>query len=450
MNESLFEQLYNRRSEYPLGVRLNEIHENAFDIGYINDEVARQVDSRFLFLLLLDAHLDKPQLLETREKISASYSMVGVFGVGAILNPFTNVQFTLYVFSKSQVSKVWFGELSSNKRVFKKSTSSKRIYQKNGMMEPEFGDLETYFVKYLNSINLAINGSKKDDYVHDAYRIFGVDIAKMGPRTSVVYYKPELIEAEAKISHEKTARLADLAEIIYPRRPFGTELPMYTIKLAAASYPLEPDSLQLVREGTMVAPLQKGDIVTNSFLNSAYLNMSDRNDIFAANTQIIIRGTGNQISREYLVVYLNSEKMRTYFERRSTGFMPRLSRGDLADFPVVLPSMHEQSELISQSYLKSLSGMTDPKQRMQDINNVLFTQKPPPNRPLQSEFFQEMRDALQPIKNVLVKDLFDSDLNEVQKCYEIGAYKGCLVMCGSILEALVLDWLFRNRREELL
>jgi hypothetical protein len=134
--------------------------------------------------------------------------------------------------------------------------------------------------------------------------------------------------------------------------------------------------------------------------------------------------------------------MHAYFKRRSAGaVMPRLSRTDLADFPVVLPSINEQSELVSRSYLKSIGEMTDAKERIQDINKVLFSEKPSNDKPLQSELFQEMRDALLPIKNELVRDLFNSDLSEVEKCYNAGAFKGCLVMCGAILEALVLDWL---------
>lgn len=52
-----------------------------------------------------------------------------------------------------------------------------------------------------------------------------------------------------------------------------------------------------------------------------------------------------------------------------------------------------------------------------------------------------MHSRLQATKNIQVRELFELDLHEIETCYKAGAYKACLVLCGSLLEALVLDWL---------
>lgn len=436
INERIFGELYAQRAIYPLGHR----YENKNDVEYIGSELQRQRNNSVKFILLTAGYFDKTSSITVKEKLLGKLNLNGIFDVGKLFHPGTGIKFYLYAFTENKPSKIWFGEFSDQKvHALRKSDYFGDIHAHSFYEQREVSGA---FSNYLSSIALALSGNKETDYTSDDYRMFARAATDFdSQRLGIDYYKPELIEAEAKIAHEKTARLGEMAEIIYPRGRIETEMPVYTIKLADAAYPFNRDSLQLVREGAATAPLQQGDIVTNSFLNSAYLNMSDRNDLVAANTQIIIRVTSQKISREYLVVYLNSEKMRTYFDRRSKGFMPRLSRKDLADFPAVLPSLEEQSREISENYLKSLTGMADSKVRMQNINKVLFSQKPSYHNPLQSELVEEMRQSLQPIKNVLVKRLFDLDLDEVRKCYNAGAYKGCLVMCGSILEALVLDWL---------
>ena len=439
MNLELFRELYNRRSTYPIGISYG--HENANDKKYINDEIAFQNSDEFTFLLLTKSFFDSKKTMAIKEELLKRLHLVGVFNVGSILDPYTNVEFSLYIFSDNSPKMVWFGELAEKLKPFKRRHVSVGHRFRNELESLPFEE-ELYFVKYLESINLAIRDSKKSDYTSEHYRLFGVKASKLESRISISYYRPELIEAEAKLAQEKTRRLGDIAEIIYPRAKIGTESQTYSIKLASAKYPLDDNAQMPIRPGTVGAQLCRGDILTNSFLNSAYLNMTDRRDLFATNTQIIIRAKESQISKEFLTVYLNSERMHSYFSRRSAGaVMPRLSRSDLADFPIVLPTMNEQTDLVSQSYLKTLSKMTDSKERMQDINRVLFSEKPANDKPLQSELLQEMREALLPIKNELVRDLFNSDLSEVEKCYNAGAYKGCLVMCGAILEALVLDWL---------
>lgn len=433
-----FRTLYERRSAYPPGISSLNHHENAFDIRYISDEIQAQHDSDFLFLLLFNEHLDKTQLKETRERLEKDYSMVGIFGIGDILAPATSVKFTLYVFSKSSPQKIWFGELLENRHAFKRRTASSDFYKNSGVLNLRFGELEPYFEKYLESIDLAIHGGKKDDYIHDAYRLFGVDASKLQHRTSVDYYKPELIEAEAKLAHEKTIALSDVAEIITPRTRSEPSRGYY-IKLADAKYPLKSNSLVEVRENAPIVALERGDIVTNSFLNSAYLNYTDRTDLVATNSQIIVRIKNGRIGREYLTVYLNSERMRSYFARRRKGFIPRLSLKDLSDFPVVVPDLEAQS--VAKDYLKSLAEIDDTQQRVEHINKMLFAKRPAANKPLQNELLRAMSGDLQLVKNQLVKSLFDADLSEVEACYKSGAYKACLVLCGSILEAIILDWM---------
>lgn len=45
------------------------------------------------------------------------------------------------------------------------------------------------------------------------------------------------------------------------------------------------------------------------------------------------------------------------------------------------------------------------------------------------------------LKQKVLKELIDNDFNEVEICFKNGAYKAAIILCCSILEAVLLDWL---------
>ena len=41
-----------------------------------------------------------------------------------------------------------------------------------------------------------------------------------------------------------------------------------------------------------------------------------------------------------------------------------------------------------------------------------------------------------------------TDFDEVEKCLDIRAHKSCLILCGSILEVVLLDWLSEIEKKD--
>lgn len=434
MNEQIFRDLYDQRNKYPLGV--NRSHENYRDFKYINDELARQSDD-FKFLLLTPNYFDKPYTSEILQKISTDNHIIGLFNMGAIFHPLTNINVQLYVLRKSKANddRIWFGELAENKRPFKNRAFDWRNHTGLGI---DFGEPEEFFLKYLKSIDLAISDDKKLDYIDSDYRIFGTEA--LGDRLNVEYYRPELIESEAKIAHEDTVRLGEIADIIHPKETVKDSQKLHTIKLSSAAYPLRAEAVIEVRPGARVTQIKKGDIVTNKFLNSAYLNLTERPDLVIANTQIIIRLHDKRFNAAYLTAYLNSERMKSFFERRKRGVtIPMISKQDLADFEIVVPT--QRTNDAAKRFLSSLGEYESTSERIKAIDQILFQRNPLLDKPLQNELLSELHSQLQATKNAQIRELFELDLHEIEKCYKAGAYKACLVLCGSLLEALILDWL---------
>jgi hypothetical protein len=411
-------------------------HENFRDLKYIHDELTRQT-SDTKFLLLTPSYFDKLYSAEILQEISSVNNIIGIFNMGAIFHPLANINMQLYALrdTKTTNAQIWFGELAENKRPFKKRSFDRGAQSGLGI---EFGEPEDHFIEYLKSINLAISGDEKLDYVNSDYRIFGANT--MGDRLNVEYYRPELIELETKIAHEDTVRLGDIANLIHPNETAEESPKLYTIKLTSASYPLRPVALIEVRPGARVAKIKNGDIVTNKFLNSAYQNLTARRDLVVANTQLIIRLHDERFNKAYLTTYLNSERMKVYFERRKQGVaLPMISKQDLADFEIVIPTPRTNSA--AKKFLSSLGEFESVGERIKAINQILFQRNPLLANPLQNELLSEMHSRLQATKNIQVRELFELDLHEIETCYKAGAYKACLVLCGSLLEALVLDWL---------
>jgi hypothetical protein len=434
MDISVFKDLYLHRNNYPLGTSRN--HENFRDFKYIHDELKRQTRD-IKFLLLAPNYFDKFYTTQILQEISRDNRIVGIFNMGAVFHPLTNIGMQLYVFRKSEAAneRIWFGELLQNRRPFKRRSFNWRTQKDVGI---EFGEPEGFFLEYLESINLAIGDGKKLDYVNPYYRIFGTDT--LGDRLNIDYYRPEFIESETKIAHEDTVRLGEIAELINPRETKEENETLHTIKLSIATYPLRSESILEVRPGARIARVNKGDIVTNKFLNSAYLNLTERRDLVIANTQVIIRLHDKRFNAAYLTTYLNSERMKVFFERRKRGTtIPIISKQDLADFEIVVPTPRTNDA--AKKFLSSMGEFVSTGERIKAIDQLLFQKNPLLDKPLQNELLYELHSKLQATKNTQIRELFELDLHEIEKCYKAGAYKASLVLCGSLLEALVLDWL---------
>ena len=85
--------------------------------------------------------------------------------------------------------------------------------------------------------------------------------------------------------------------------------------------------------------------------------------------------------------------------------------------------------------------MTKEENRLSEINDFLFTKKKQPTKQIQREFYLEGVERLRLFKAELVNRLLVDDFRELNSCIDIGAYKSSMILCGSILEAVLLDWL---------
>ena len=62
-------------------------------------------------------------------------------------------------------------------------------------------------------------------------------------------------------------------------------------------------------------------------------------------------------------------------------------------------------------------------------------------KPLQSMLLEELLCNIKMEKKELIQNVITTDSTEMKECLCVGAFKACLILCGSILEAVLLDWL---------
>ena len=278
-------------------------------------------------------------------------------------------------------------------------------------------------------------------------RFFHVEIERKefnNGRLSADHYTDEARSFYKHIHNEKFVKLDEVADVL-PIFESSQKMPSsYKIKKIGHlnyKYPLDYTTLKVGQPGGKPVLLKKGDIIVSGFPNNGRLRvylMSEepKEDIMADGGSFILRA--RSISTEYLFLYLQSETVNKYILYNSYFLM--LSRDTIKTIPISLP-VGRMEEIAKCAFTASHPmGYAMP---IDEINELLREdiRIPISERPLQSILLEELLNNIKMDKRNLIEDLLRSDSNEIRECFDAGAYKACLIICGSILETVLLDWL---------
>ena len=231
--------------------------------------------------------------------------------------------------------------------------------------------------------------------------------------------------------------LSSIAEVLLPRSTQNSGRNLYSKYF---SYPLSKN-IPLSDKSTNIV-LQKGDILIASIgFQKAYLVHDEPpyKDLHPSPTFFVIRPKSEVVTSYYLFLYLQSDTARKYAERYKKGVIfQRVNLLDLRDFPIVLPDLatQEYSQVIFEKmFLKS------GKNQLDLFNDLLFSKREISEKQVQREFVLEELETVRLHKRDLISSLLRDDFTEINQCLNVNAYKSVLILCGSILEAILLDWL---------
>lgn len=266
------------------------------------------------------------------------------------------------------------------------------------------------------------------------------------------YFTDRAISVRKLLAKEKLVMLGQIADIIIPHTIRDGEVGRI-ISIGDMKYPLEPDELRI--DTVTDVKLLKGDILfpaVNSGVNKPYLFRGCEVDIYPSRFMFIIRC--RDILPEYLFLYLCSETAQIIIETSASGsVVQRLSYKAIQEMPIVIPELDDEKYIEDyekmvavakrvyaskgsdrvEAYMKEIERIKNKEkeaEKIEDILNVEFVTK------------IKMHNEEQ------LKSFLTDDLEELNTCFKGKAFKATLILAGSILEAVLIDWLSEINHED--
>ena len=200
----------------------------------------------------------------------------------------------------------------------------------------------------------------------------------------------------------------------------------------AIEYPYIPE-LQCSDSFISTHKLHKGDIV--KFSHSYFLlDKESRFDLYAPLGSIVI--CARNICPEYLYLYLNSRtanRISRAYEVSLGDFASTNLGGSFEEFPVIVPE--KDQEFYKTEFLK----ISAPDKRFYVVEEEHEV------KTLEQALTVELIEKIRMNSSNLVKRQIEEDINELSICFSNKAYKSTLILAGSIMEAVLIDWLSEIR-----
>ena len=353
--------------------------------------------------------------------LQETYKLKGMFD---LKNPYTNLNYNvfLYVFSKKYNKDIQYG-------IYKKVMKGRR----SEPLELRLEYPEEYY-DYLDDVEKYITTGKcpKDTDSQE----FGLI-----PRRERTYeqwnpnrFSKAAVEIKRTLKKERTVALGEIAEIIRPRPDAERRQTDSRFAVPAWKYPIDYKKL---RNGCLTdTVLQKGDIIFMTNINKMYLLDSvPKQDLHASPNATVIRPT--RICPEYLYIYLKSETAQIIMESLSMGDISRrITRRDMENIRVILPKKDDEY------YKQAFRVESYPVSNISQFHSAI--QKFKPNKgakDLEDILDAEWVSKIRTYKSDVMENYLTEDLRELNICFRNKAFKATLILAGSILEAVLIDWL---------
>lgn len=349
-----------------------------------------------------------------------------------IPSPFAGMAIDFYIvhFSSQKPKKFLTGIYKGN--IFEKRFRISSYDIKSAWMIK--GEYTEDFKAMIAEINMFFENKEitRDDLNVNDYKEFNME--NLNP----LYYTKQAIKVRKELQENDYKLLTDFADIL--TNPEEKNIKAKYIDSTNMTYPFVYSNLKEA-EIKRAIKVKKGDIVCLLVGKQPqfYLYNEKYNDIYIkAGNYCLLRCKEAKYS-SYLVNYLKDEKARLYFSSTvHGGYIPHLTKSDLMNLKIIIPDEH-MLEIANetQNYL-----MNQKKLSPYEINELIRNSY---NVKYKKESHKMIcNDIISLISNIKInalKELINNDLNEVEICFNNGAYKSAIILCGSILEAVLLDWL---------
>lgn len=404
------DELLNKRLEYGFVARtadpwLIDVSNSHEDVFIIVKDTGFEIRPRW----------DREAIMKIRSKyyIKAMFDLGSPYNLRAFVdrNNRVGVKCTLFWLTNRKPSTVMIGNISDIRSLGRHTA-------------------EDIFIDYYSAIEEYINTGKvqKDTEAYEFNEIpfKNIDWDFLYPRM----HSKQAYKIYALLNKTKTEKLGNLVNIMRPRL-LNREKRALTITPRAFEYPLPYNKLEKSFVNNIV--LKKGDIIISLGGKVYLINEELSEDIYPPINSTVLRPV--KIQPEYLYMYLTSETAQILMESVSRGtIVGHIPRAAFEAMPVILPThseenyrelMFEQNYTISDiKQLKSVyQEITTEEKTVEDIINV------------------EWANKIKTYKRQIMQEFLQQDLRELNSCFNARAYKATLILAGSVLEAVLIDWL---------
>ena len=418
------------RLRYPLASKT----ENKDDLDYIDHVLSTQENQAGLILgqNTIDRKASNNRLI--KELVLSDWYISGIFDLSKLMHPYSGINFSFYWLTKVKPKQVLFS-------IFKGSETYKDNRRHVNTLEDLVVNrvITLKYEKYLNCLITVIKGISlselnqqncEAEFFERALDDVNFD------NLSIRYNSPEMVENRLKLEDEITFPLSEVADILFPRqikdRIGKVCKPKHLDRL--------PDCLKSEAEKATDILIQAGDILVTRMgkLNFTLVEHDFNEPVFASNYLFVIRPKDDSINSEFLFLYFKSDTAQKYFLQFEPGVIGHFfTKEHINNLPIIIPSKDVLSN--AKPLFEALYKDKNPD-RVEIINKELFNTKVP-EKPFQKDLIQEILSHLQIVKQHFIREVIEGDLSEIDACINAGAYKSALILSGSVLEGVLLDWL---------
>ena len=279
--------------------------------------------------------------------------------------------------------------------------------------------------------------------IYNAHETISVnidDIKNNDNKLNVSYYT-DMPKLKQIVEDGNCRKLCEVANILEPEL-IESNSGKIIILDKLKDYPFNAEEMSTVGRSTV--RIQAKDLIVHGSTQNpkVYYFQDCDEEIYAPKNSIVIRPT--EIQPEYLAVYLKSEAAKGVLELVQSvkgggkTFLRTvyINKSLIEEMPIPAPSRK------SEEYIKRFNIENKYHIKYEDLlfylneNNKKASNKPTIDGILDEELLRNVPR----FKKEVFKESMDRDTKELKICYNNGAYKAATILAGSILEAILIDW----------
>lgn len=420
-------ELISERKEYAFGAKTTPWRDSL--LARIIDE---ETSDNIAFITIGSTLFEKRIVVALQKK----YHIVGAFKIGCI---FTNTSIPFYIVQLSKTPSPEFKTALFNSNCYNGRSS---ISMDGGLITPNNYTEEWY--SYIKALTEWMDGGSVPQS-NSKYEFTSVPINQLyqdsfAPET----YSKENIELRELMDKQDTRVLSDLAQILSPFVLDKCTKKEKVLTVHNFNYPIDVENL--AKETPTNVVLQKGDVVIPKFkskTNAFLFDYDGGETIFASRNLVVIRC--NAILPEYLYLYLISDIAVKVLNARYVGSnIPIITSKEIGSLPIACPTQANQ-KYISDFHTLTHFGIRsyDQLQRIGDYFAQLTKIENKEEKPKKVEDILnvELANHIKAYREDQLRSFLSDDLKELNTCFRGKAYKATLILAGSILEAVLIDWI---------